>query len=106
MEDIKKLFGKNLKALREEKKLTQEKFAEKIDISSRALSAIECGKNFVTAETIAKICTALEVSPKQLFDFDFNYKPQKKKKKRLLEMIDSNESHVTKIYEIINAYLK
>ena len=106
MEDIKKLFGRRLKSLRESKGLTQEKFAEKIDISSRALSAIECGKNFVSAETITKICLALEVAPKQLFDFDFKYKSTKDVKQELLRLIDGNESHLLKIYELIEAYLK
>ena len=106
MNDIKKLFGKRLKTLREGKLLTQEKFAEKIDISSRALSAIECGKNFVSAETITKICLALEVAPKQLFDFDFKYKSTQDAKKHLIELINGNEEHILKIYEIIEAYLK
>ncbi len=106
MEDIKKLFGKRLKALREDKKLTQEKFAEKIDISSRALSAIECGKNFVSAETMTKICIALEVTPKMLFDFDFKYKSNNDIKNGLIQLIEGNEAHLLKIYELIEAYLK
>ena len=64
MAELKEHFGKRLKYLRESKKLTQEQFAEKIDISSRALSSIECGKMFVTAETIEKSAERWKLIPK------------------------------------------
>ncbi len=106
MDNLKKLFGKNLKKLRQEKKYTQEKLAEKIDISSRALSSIECGKNFVTAETIEKICTALEITPKTLFDFDFQYKEKSEMKDELLYLISNNDRKLADIYRIIKSYLQ
>lgn len=40
-----------------------------IDVGERNLSKIECGNNFVTAETLSKIITALEVEPTELFNF-------------------------------------
>lgn len=105
MAELKEHFGKRLKYLRESKKLTQEQFAEKIDISSRALSSIECGKMFVTAETIEKICRALEINPKTLFDFDFQYAGIVDAKKELLHLIDKNESQILKIRNIVRAFL-
>ncbi len=106
MDNLKELFGKKLKTLRESKGYTQEKFAEKIDISSRALSAIECGKNFVSAETITRICNALEVQPKSLFDFEFKYKDEKEIKEELIDLINQNEAHLLSLYKIIKAYLQ
>ena len=105
MSELKKCFGKRLKQLREDRKLTQEHFAEKINISSRALSAIECGKMFVTAETIEKVCKALEISPKTLFDFDFEYMSISDTKQQLLRLIDENENQILKINKIIKAFL-
>ena len=106
MKNIKKLFGKKLKYLRTEKGFTQEQFAELIDMSSRALSAIECGQNFVTANSIEKICSALKTTPKNLFDFDYQTTNKKEIKKDLIQIINKNEKHLNTIYNIVQGYLK
>lgn len=49
--------------------MTQEQLAEKIGISAKSLSQIELGNNFVSAENLEAICSALEIYPKKLFDF-------------------------------------
>ena len=67
--DIKKQFGKNVKDARLKLRLTQEQLAEKIGISAKSLSQIELGNNFVSAENLEAICTALQTYPKKLFDF-------------------------------------
>ena len=51
---IKKELGKQIKRLRIANGYTQEKLSELIEISQRALSSIELGNNFATAETIDK----------------------------------------------------
>ena len=60
---------------------------------------------FVTAETIEKICRALEINPKTLFDFDFQYAGIVDAKKELLHLIDKNESQILKIRNIVRAFL-
>lgn len=67
--DIKTLLGKRIKELRKQANLTQEELAEKMDIDQRNLSKIECGNNFVTAETLSKILKTLNIDAKELFDF-------------------------------------
>ncbi len=52
---IKKELGKKIKKLRIERGYTQEILSEMVDISQRALSSIEVGENFVTAETLDKL---------------------------------------------------
>ena len=106
MEDIKKLFGIRLKFLREKNGYTQEKFAELIDISSRALSAIECGHNFVTADTIGRICKVLCVNPKTLFDFDFQFKDKLDMKDELCYLINNNNDKLNALYRLIKAFLE
>ena len=64
---IKKELGKKIKRIRAQKGYTQEKLAEMVEISQRALSSIELGENFVTAETLDKLLHALEISPEELF---------------------------------------
>lgn len=67
--DIKTLFGKRVKEIRNKCGITQEELAEKIGIGERNLSKIECGNNFVTAETLAKLLSALNIEASELFNF-------------------------------------
>lgn len=67
--DFKKLLGKRIKELRIKQGLTQEKLSEMIGVGERNLSKIECGNNFVKAETIVKLLAALDIEAKDLFDF-------------------------------------
>ena len=105
MSNIKELFGKRIKFYREQQKLTQEELAEKIGINSRSLSLIECGTNFVTAETLNAIAKALEISPKNLFDFENDFIDKEITKQKLFEIINKNEDKLQTIYNIIKGYL-
>lgn len=64
---IKKELGKKIKSIRVNRGYTQEKLSEMADISQRALSSIELGENFVTAETLDKLLAALEITSEELF---------------------------------------
>ena len=64
---IKQELGKKIKRIRLEKGYTQDKLSEMIDISQKALSSIELGENFVTAETLDKLLNALEITSEELF---------------------------------------
>lgn len=68
--DVKKSFGEKVKRLRKKRNLTQEQFAEMIDISPRNLSKIEVGDCFVKAETLERLLTALGVTTEELFAND------------------------------------
>lgn len=90
MSEIKKKLGKKIKYYRELKGLTQEELAEKLDFNCRSLSFIECGTNFVTADTLEKLCNELSVTPKQLFDFEYYPLNPTDMKKELSKLIDDN----------------
>ena len=64
---IKQEIGKKIKRIRLEKGYTQEKLAEMIDISQKALSSIEVAENFLKAETLDKILTTLDITAEELF---------------------------------------
>ncbi len=64
--NIKKELGENIKRMRKKRRLTQEQLAEKVDISPRNLSGIEVGANFVKAETLEKIVTALDTTLEEI----------------------------------------
>ena len=53
--DVKKELGLKIKRLRQKEGLTQEQFAEKLNIATRTLAGIEIGESFVSAQTIENI---------------------------------------------------
>lgn len=65
----KELFGARIKSLRETKGWTQEKLAEKMDISSNYLSSIERGKENPTFDMLVKFTEALGLEMWEIFDF-------------------------------------
>lgn len=71
MTNFKHGLGTNLKLIRKSKEITQEDLAGIIGIHSRQLSKIETGEHFPSCKTLEKICIALDITPKDLFDFEF-----------------------------------
>nr|QGT49719.1 hypothetical protein Melaina855_1060 [uncultured Candidatus Melainabacteria bacterium] len=65
-----KKLGGRVKFLREQTHLTQEKLAEKCGISLDYLGKIEVNINKPGLKTLLKLSNALEVSMKDLVDFD------------------------------------
>ena len=61
-----KLITDGIKRLRNKSKLTQEQFAEKINMSVQGYRNIEHNKYLPTAETIDKICDVFNISPLDL----------------------------------------
>ena len=53
--DVKKELGLKIKKIRQKAGLTQEKFAEKINVAPRTLAGIEIGESFVSAQTLENI---------------------------------------------------
>lgn len=82
---IKKELGKKIKKLRLEKGYTQDKLSELANISQKALSSIEIGENFVTAETLDKLLEALDITSEDLFATN-----KMKSSQELIKMINQN----------------
>lgn len=87
---IKKELGKKIKNIRISKGYTQEKLSEMVDISQRALSSIELGENFVTADTLDKLLCALEITAEELFATN-----DVKESEELIKMINENISQIS-----------
>jgi len=66
--DIKKKFGEKVKLLRQEKGLSQEKFAHLADIDRTYISSIEKGERNVSIVVVERIAKALSVKIATLFD--------------------------------------
>jgi len=69
---LKQIFGKNIKYYRFEKKLTQEEFAERVNLNPSYVSELECGKYGPTFEKIEEIAKILNVEPYVLFQENEN----------------------------------
>ncbi|MBQ7127015.1 helix-turn-helix transcriptional regulator [bacterium] len=71
MDEIKlyELLGKQIKYLREQSNLTQEKMAEKCGLSLDYIGKIEVAINKPGLRALIKIAKALNVDIKDLFDF-------------------------------------
>jgi len=105
---IKEELGKKIKRMRLNRGLTQEQLAEAVDVSQRTLSGIEIGENFVTAETLDKIITALNTTSEELFATN-----HLKEKKELLkeitfntEIISNNPVKLDILYNVIKSLMK
>ena len=65
----KKLIGLRIKELRKNKRLSQEKLAEKAETSPKYLSRMERGTENPTLDMFIKLADALEVEMWEIFDF-------------------------------------
>ncbi len=101
MDTLQKKFGARIKEIRKSKKLTQENLAEIVGMDIPNLSNIERGKKFVSAQTLSKIAKALEVSEKDLFDFEHIINKQTLVDNIIFLIKNSELSELEYIYKII-----
>ena len=64
--DMRKLVGRNVKRIRQEKGLTQEQFAEVSGFSQQYISSLERGRRNPTVVTVYELATALGVCHMEL----------------------------------------
>lgn len=68
--DVKAEYGKKVRAIRNSKKVSQEKLAELADLDRTYVSDIENGKRNISIETIYKISNALETRLIEFLNFE------------------------------------
>lgn len=61
------IIGRNVKNIRKELDLTQEDFAEKLDINAQFLSQVENGKTGISIDNAINICNTAKCSSNKLF---------------------------------------
>ena len=72
LDSLKQQFGKHLRTLRVQKRMTQEQLAEASHISVDFLSLMERGRNAPSFSILERLAEALNVPVKALFDFSEN----------------------------------
>jgi transcriptional regulator with XRE-family HTH domain len=65
--ELRAILSANLKRYRNYRKFTQEKMAEKLDISIPFLSDLENGRKWVSPATLVKLADVLGIEPHELF---------------------------------------
>jgi transcriptional regulator with XRE-family HTH domain len=65
--DIARLFGKNLKRIRNGKRISQLTLANMADLTHNFINEIENGRKWVSSDTIARLAAILETEPFQFF---------------------------------------
>jgi transcriptional regulator with XRE-family HTH domain len=68
MANIKIVFGKNLRFLREKKNISQEKLADLCGLHRTYISDVERGERNISLENIQKIANALQMEIIDLFE--------------------------------------
>lgn len=105
--DIKKQLGYKIKRLRRQKGYTQEQLAEMADISTRSLSGIESGENFMTAQTMEKLMYCLNIGIEELFSAE-HLKTTEELISEIDNIIDSvkdDRDKIENIYKIVKAII-
>lgn len=64
-------FGLNLRRIRDEKGLSQQKLSNLADVSKTFLGEIERGQSLPSIETVRAISEALEIEISELFNFEY-----------------------------------
>lgn len=62
-----KILGKNIKEIRKNLNLTQEEFAEKLNLNPQFISQVETGKVGISVDNVIKICNTAHCSSVNLF---------------------------------------
>jgi transcriptional regulator with XRE-family HTH domain len=60
------VIGKRIRQARENKGLTQEQLAEKLDVSNAYISKIERGRTPINLDRLSELCVTLEESPEYI----------------------------------------
>ncbi len=106
--NVKRLLGRKIKQYRVLKGLTQEELAEKLNISQRTLSGIECGTNFLSSNTLEKILEVFDISLEEMFYFNY-LKSNKEIVNELINDIKAYADDTQKlqtIYKVVKAIIR
>jgi len=100
MTDIKKLFGKRIKELRKERNLTQEEFAELINIDPRNLIKIENAQTFPRIQTLENMIDVLDVSVSDIFNIE-HLSDKTVLMNKIINKLENDEKLLRLIYKML-----
>ena len=96
-------IGDGIRSRRNRAKMTQEELAEKIDIAVNNMGKIERGESFVTAVTLEKLASVLNVKVEDFFKFDSFVSIEEMKSELDFEKMSDDE--ITQLYRFYKLFL-
>lgn len=107
MKEIKTLFGMRIKELRKNMGLSQEKLAEKVEISSKYLSRVEMGQHFPSIDTLVKLADVLNIELKDFFEFAHGT-PSPRELKAILNSLvkEADKDKLRLLVKVVRAVVK
>ena len=100
------IFGRRLKELRKQRKLTQEQLAELVDLDTKQICRIENGGCFTTFDTLDKIAKIFNVKIYDLFYCEHK-QPKDALIKEMNEIFKSaSDENIELIYKIVTAVVR
>lgn len=106
---IDKRIGKRIKQRREQLKLTQEEFADKVGVTVNYISTIERGASFPRCERLIAILNALEISADAIFcdvlEYCGNYR-EEKLSQELRTLPPQKQKEILGMLEVMIQYAK
>lgn len=96
-EDINKIIGTNIRFIRKSNKLSQEKFAELVDLSPQFISDLERGIQGISLSTMIKICNTMKCSPLVILSNLVKFDNYNNEMDNFLKLSDKNQEIVKTI---------
>ena len=97
----KEIIGRRIANLRKTSQMTQAELSEKIDISEKYLSRIECGKQLPSIVIISKICEVLHISADHLLAQSNVYNNNKGVQNEVCNLSKYEQDQIIEIIKII-----
>ena len=106
MKTTKVLLGERIRELRKNRGLTQEQFAQLIEVEQKHVSRIELGKSFPTIERLEKISQALKVPLRDVFDFIHlaDHKTRSINIEEMMKQLDDDNQKIA--YKVFNGIVR
>jgi len=73
------LFGKQIEKLRTDQKLSLRQLAQRCDLDYSDIAKYEKGEVNIKLSTVYELIKGLQLSPKEVFDFEFYFKENNSK---------------------------
>lgn len=96
-EDVNKIIGNNIRFIRKNEKLSQEKFAEKVELSPQFVSDVERGIEGISLITAINICNIMKCSPDVLFANLINFDDYNNDMDNFTKLSDKNKEIISSI---------
>ncbi|MBS4760030.1 MAG: helix-turn-helix transcriptional regulator [Clostridium sp.] len=103
--NLKVLFGRKIKEYRKKKNITQAQLAELVNVDDKHISCIESGKNFPSPDLIERLANALDVEPKDLFEFYYLQNSEDLKSDIITMMDKLNKDELALAHKYMRTFL-